>query len=488
MMLQEKVRRWLRRLAEETRPFLPPASKLLIAVSGGADSLALFHVLHAIFPPESLVVAHLNHGWRAEAADEADFVRETAVARNIPCYIEETDVVDLARTAGLSLEEAGRNARYDFLARLAKQVGAKVIAVGHHADDQAETVLMHLLRGSGLAGLRGMLPVTPLPGAADLWLLRPFLTTTRAEIEQYCREYNLHPVNDPSNQDTTYFRNRLRHELLPYLADYNPQIVNRLRHLAAVTAADYGLLEALTQVRWEEIVRESGPDWVELDKAAWQNLPLSLRRSTLRQAVRFLRSELRDVGFQPIEQARLVAETGATGRQSTVPGGLMLTVGYDRLTIAADKAVFPLYLPQVTAETAVLLPIPSPIPLPIPGRIELANGWVLTADFLEAFDWVQVTENPDPWQAFVAVERPLFIRTRQPGERMQPLGMGGQSGKLKEIMIGRKIPARLRKQWPLVVTAAHPVWLVGHLVDERVRLAAVSTPIVHLQCRKLVDA
>lgn len=480
MMLPERVNRWFQELTGGARPFLPPASKLLIAVSGGADSLALLHLLHTIFPPETLVVAHLNHGWREEAVAEAQFVADTAVSLNIPGHIEKTDVIGLARAAGLSLEEAGRQARYDFFARLARQVGAQAVVVGHHADDQAETVLMHLLRGSGLAGLRGMLSAGALPGADDLWLLRPLLTTTRAEIEQYCREHGLNPISDPTNQDITYFRNRLRHELLPHLTDYNPQIAQRLQHLALVTAADYELFAQLTQEKWAGIVHESGPDWIELDKAGWQALPLSLRRSTLRQAVGHIRSDLRDVGFQPIEQARRVAEKGDTGSQATLPGGVMLTVGYDQLTIVAESRAAPTFLPQVMGDTAV--------PLPIPGRIDLANGWVLTAKILEDADWLRVVNNPDPWQAFVAVERPLFLRTRQPGERMQPLGMNGQSGKLKEMMIDRKIPARLRPDWPLVVTESHPVWLVGHLVDERVRLTAVSTPVIHLQCRRLVDA
>ncbi len=480
MALQKRVQNWMENEGQVPRPFLPPSSQLLIAVSGGPDSLALLHILATIFPPESLVVAHLNHGWRAEAAAEAEFVRATAVTRQISCHIEKTDVIGLARDEGLSLEEAGRKARYDFFARVARHVGAKAIAVGHHADDQAETVLMHLLRGSGLAGLRGMLPLSRLPGADDLWLARPFLTTSRAEIEQYCQDHDLNPIIDPSNEDTTYFRNRLRHELLPHLADYNPQITHRLQHLAAVTAADYDLLEQLMREKWAEIARESGPDWVKLDKAGWQGLPLSLRRSTLRQAVRHIRTDLRDVGFAPVEQARLVAETGTTGQQASWPGGLMLTVAYEQLLIAAEPGAIPVDLPQMVGETVVSLPIPS--------RIQLANGWVLTAEIIEDVDLVQVMANPDPWQAFVAVERPLFIRARQPGERMQPLGLGGQSGKLKEIMINRKIPAQMRNQWPLVVTMAHPVWLVGHLVDERVRVTTEAASIIHLQCKKLVDA
>lgn len=485
MTLQKRVEIWLNNEGLAARPFLPPSSKLVISVSGGPDSLALLHVLAAIFPLEYLVVVHLNHGWRAEAETEAEFVRATAVSLHIPCYIEKTDVIGLARAEGLSLEEAGRNARYAFFARVARQVGANAIAVGHHADDQAETVLMHLLRGAGLAGLRGMLPVSPLPDADDLWLIRPFLTTTRAEIEQYCREHALNPVIDPSNRDTTYFRNRLRHELLPILADYNPQIKARLQRMAAVAAADFALLDGLTQEKLGEILLETGADWLALDRSKWLALPLSLRRAVLRQVVKRLRADLRDVNFQPIEQARLAAEKGKTGVQAALPGGVMLTVEYERLTIAADPDALPIHWPQMVGDTAVSTALSAGVPLPIPGCIQLANGWTLTAEPVPSIDLSQIQNNPDPWTAFVDVGgADLWVRGRLAGERIRPLGMSGQSAKLKEVMINRKIPARLRAGWPIVATTAHPVWLVGHLLDERGRVTAVSPAVIRLHCEK----
>ncbi len=164
MRLGKRVLLFFSQVEDGLRPFLPPHSKLLIGVSGGPDSLALLHVLKEVYSPDTLVVAHLHHGWRPSADAEARFVADTAVSWNIPSHSERVDVIALARDEGLSLEEAGRKARYRFFAQLAKQVGATVVAVAHNADDQAETVLMHLLRGSGLTGLRGMLPVGPLPG------------------------------------------------------------------------------------------------------------------------------------------------------------------------------------------------------------------------------------------------------------------------------------------------------------------------------------
>jgi len=477
MALEKRVQAWLEEEWARLRPFLPPSAPLLIAVSGGPDSLALLHVLQEIFPAEQLVAAHLHHGWREEADAEAEFVRQTAVSWGIACFIEEVDVVGLAREQALSLEEAGRKARYDFFARLATKIGAKAVAVGHHADDQAETVLMHLLRGSGLAGLRGMLPISPLPGAPDILLLRPLLAVSRAAIEAYCKTYDLQPVFDATNEDTTFFRNRLRHELLPLLAGYNPQIKARLQHMAAVVAADYAFLDELADEKYTAVLRESGSDWLALDRAGWLALPLSLRRAALRRAVWQLRADLRDVGFQPIEQARLVAEKDATGGQTTLPGGLVLTVEYERLTIAADPDVLLFDEPQIVEDTAV--------PLPVPGRVQLANGWVIESELVSGMDLAHIQSNPDPWTAYVdGGDEPLFVRGRQPGERLRPLGMSGQSAKLKVMMINRKIPARLREKWPIIDSASGLAWLVGHGIDERVKVTAVAQTIVRLHCRK----
>ncbi len=478
MALQRLVQAWLEKKEDRLRPFLPPHFPLLIAVSGGPDSLALLHVLQGVFPAEHLVAAHLHHGWRAEADVEAEFVQETAVSWGIPCHIEKIDVAGLAHAHSLSLEEAGRKARYDFLARLAIQVGAKAVAVGHHADDQAETVLMHFLRGAGLAGLRGMLPVSSLPGEPELLLLRPFLATSRAAIEQYCKEHDLEPVFDASNQDTTFFRNRLRHELLPLLTDYNPQIKTRLQHMAAVVAADYALLDDLADEKYAALLIESGAEWLSLDRVGWLALPLSLRRAILRRAVRQLRADWRDVGFQPIEQARLVAEKNETGGQATLPGGLILTVDYGRLTIAADPDALPLDGPQMLKSTAV--------PLPIPGIVQLANGWEIEATVISNVDLAKIQANPDPWTAYVALgDNELLVRTKKIGERIRPLGMAGQSAKLKDVMINRKIPARLRDKWPIITTRSHLIWLVGHGIDERAKVITGNKDVVRLRCKEI---
>jgi tRNA(Ile)-lysidine synthase len=370
--------------AIEEQDLLEPGDRVVVGLSGGPDSLCLLHVLGGLREAYDLEihVAHLNHSMRGEASDaDADFVRRIAARWNLPATIEKRNVPQLADEHGLAFEEAARRVRYAFLAQVAEQVNAKKIAVGHNADDQAETVLMHVIRGSGLAGLRGMLPRTPLtdyrlltplsspapemtrmqqeagemnqiedraglqvdPNAVHVtpYIIRPLLEVTRDDIKRYCADHDLAPRFDRSNLDTTYFRNRLRHELLPELETYNPNIRERLRHMAAVAAADYDLLVTLRQEAWDTIVCEEREDAIVFDQTAWQALPVSLQRSTLRQATYRLRRSLRDVTFVHVENARKVALEGETGKASTLPMGLALRVGYETLTVGESGGLGP---------------------------------------------------------------------------------------------------------------------------------------------------
>lgn len=468
--VQTLIGQWL----VDLRPL--PTSPLLVAVSGGPDSLALLHLLSQQFPPDCLLVAHLDHGLRPTAVAEAQFVAQTAQTWGIPCRIKQQNITQLAQEKHFSLEEAGRWARYQFFAELADQVGSRAVAVAHNADDQAETVLMHFLRGTGLAGLRGMQPIAPLPYAPHLTLLRPLLYTPRSDIEMYCRTHGLTPVEDASNADTTFFRNRLRHDLLPLLADYNPQIKTHLQKLASLVSADFQLLESVSASTWQRLLQAEGEGWLRLDRGEWVQLPVALQRATLRQAVLHLRPLQQDIAFAPIEQTRHLILQAGTGHHYTLPDGLRLTIEPEALLVVAPLTAVPMSAPQIPAIT----------PLPVPGHIPLDNGWSLQTAWVRDPDWSAIQQNPDPWQAFFTLpaESPLFVRPRHSGERFQPLGLNGHSLKLKEVMINRHIPAALRPHWPLVATAVHPVWLVGHQLDERAKITAVTQPIIHAICRK----
>jgi tRNA(Ile)-lysidine synthase len=484
--LLREVRDFIRR-----HDLLNVGDGVVVGVSGGPDSLCLLHLLLRLRDEcrLQLHVAHLHHGARGEDADaDAAFVADLAREWGLPATLAREDVPAIACQHKLAFEEAARRIRYAFLAHVAGRVGATKVAVGHNADDQAETVLMHFLRGAGLAGLRGMRPATPfaeyrllqkvdrfpLPDHLPI-LIRPLLGTPRARIEQYCAEQGLTPRFDRSNLDTTYFRNRLRHELLPLLETYNPNIRRRLCHTAEVVAADYELLVQMREWAWGQVVREETEEAIVLDRAGWQAQPLALQRALLREAAYRLRPHLRDVDFVHVEAAVRVARAGTTGAQATLPGGLALTVGYDTLTVA-DAG----YTPPPPGPT---LPPGTEVPVALPGRTPLPGGdWVLEAAFLEAWTLEEVMGNPDRWTAYLDAESlrgTPVLRTRRPGDRFRPQGLGGHAPPLTDWMVNARVPRAVRNSLPLLVSGDGEIlWVCGWRISE--------TAVVRPQTRRVV--
>ena len=473
------------------RRLLEPGEPVVVGVSGGADSVALLDLLRrAEMRPH---VAHLHHGLRGADADaDADFVAALAARWELPCTVARVDVPALAQREGLAFEETARRARYGFLLHTAQQLGIRAVAVGHHADDQAETVLMHLLRGAGPAGLRGMLPATPFAALAPLLILpngapaspdiavrliRPLLPFSRAEIEAYCRERGLETRFDRSNLDTTYFRNRLRYEALPYLAELNPRITERFCRLAEVVQADYALLEQLADEAWAALLVELRPDAVVLALEGWRAQPLALQRMLLRRAAFHVRRTLRDVDFVHVENAVAVAQHGMTGAEATLPRGLALRVGYATLTVTAVEAT---YLP----ETRPWLAPEMLLPANLPGETALPGGWTLSAVRLTQWDAAAIAANPDPLVAWVdatALEGGAQLRTRRRGDRFRPQGLGGTPVRLSDFLINARIPRAWREHLPLLVSAGEVLWVVGVRLGEAALVRPQTAAVLRLE-------
>lgn len=457
--------------------------KVLVGLSGGPDSLAMLHLFTRVSARLEVHALHLHHGIRGADADaDAAFCTEIATNWGVPILIDHADVPALATRKGLSLEEAARQARYTALARHALVIGASHIAVAHNTDDQAETVLMHLLRGAGLAGLRGMLPAAPLsdyhllePIDAPLTLIRPLLSIPRADIEAYCAAQELAPRFDRSNLDTTLFRNRLRHDVLPYLERINPNLRDSLVRTASVLTADYEVIEQQADDAWDSIVRKAWGEGIVIDCAAWRALPLALQRAVIRRAAWMLRPGLRDMTFEHVESAVRVASGGEVGAQATLPGGLMLRVGYDVLIIAGEGADLP-------APDWPLLPAGASLPLSASGTVLPGDEWRLT---LSLYDGPREGEAwgallADRWAApFDAdtLSGQLVLRTRRPGDRFRPMGIGG-SKNLSEFQIDQKVPARLRDRLPLLVCDDQIAWACGWRVDERFAVRAETQAVI----------
>lgn len=377
------------------------------------------------------------------------------------------------------MEGAAREARYAFLFAQASRMQAQAVAVGHTADDQVETVLMHLLRGAGLAGLGGM-AVRALPNAWSeaIPLVRPLLAIWREEVLAYCRECRLDPLFDRTNLDTTIFRNRLRHELIPDLETYNPAIRQVIWRSARVLEGDNAVLEGIVQTAWEACAFEHGPDYVGLDLRTLQKQAVGVQRHLLRRAIAELKPTLRDVDFESIARALAFMREPSTSGQIDLIAGLRFLIEDGKLWVAAWEADLPSGgWPQ--------MPEGAKLDLPVPGSIDFPGGWQLKASTVEAKPQLleQVKANADPYQAWVDGDRleiPLTVRGRRPGDRFQPLGMEAHSLKLSDLMINLKLPQRARPLWPLVCSGSQIVWLPGYRLAHPFRLRLDSREAVHL--------
>ena len=452
------------------------AQRALLAVSGGPDSTALLLVLAHLSAAGGLKLdlwlAHFDHGLRRQAEREAEkaFLSGLADKLGLPLLLGQGDVRAYARQHRLSLEEAARELRYRFLAEQAGEAAISVVATGHTADDQAETVLMHLVRGSGLTGLAGMRPSSPwpFPGHDDLLLVRPLLEVSRRETERYCQEEGLSPCLDVTNLLLGPLRNRIRHQLLPLLRRYNPKIEGALLRLAAATASDLAYLEGTAKAFWHALaVKDKGS--VGFPRSELAALPLAIRSRLLQAACQELLADARQIEAVHIH-SMVEALAKRAGSRISLPGDLAFAVDgeFVRLTLGREAA-------------ARLRPIPE-TPLAVPGRTTVA-GWLIEAETLPDR---KVEVGADPYEALMdyqAVGGQLTVRSRRRGDRFRPLGLGGEK-KLQDYLVDAKVPRDERDAVPLVCASWGIAWVVGHRIDERARVGEDTRTVLHLKFRR----
>jgi tRNA(Ile)-lysidine synthase len=461
--------------------FLSSGKTLLVGVSGGPDSLCLLDVLLQLGYP--LIVAHLNHGLRPESQSDADFVEKIAKDGGLPVVIGKEDVPGYACDHSLSIEEAARILRYRFLFEQAKRVEAQAVVVAHTADDQVETVLMHFLRGAGLCGLRGMQYWTlPSPWCDHIPLVRPLLEIWREEILAYLEDRRITTREDRTNLDTSIFRNRLRHELIPYLAGYNPGIRRIIWRMAQVLAGDYDVIEADLDVAWEECLVEQGQGFVSFRAPALFIQPDGIQRHLIRRGISWLLPGLRDIDFSTIERALEFVKNPTRSRRLDLAAGIYLLREVDLLWFATCQADLPASVwPQLPAKEIHNLELS----LPAPGFARLVGDWIVQAEFLDDIgSRRQALDNPDPFQVWIDAAQlrlPLTIRSRRPGDRFEPLGMGGKTMKVSDFMINLKIPARARANWPLVFSAENLVWIPGMRMAHACQISSSTRQAIYLR-------
>lgn len=484
---------------------------LVVAVSGGADSVCLLYLL-AGWQKElgiKLHIAHLDHQLRGtDSEEDARYVADLAGQLGIPITIGRRDVAAYKVATGCSIEEAARELRYDFLANVASDVGANQVAIGHTRDDQTETILMHILRGTGTAGLRGLEPCSAMPCSngmplrpqrSNISVIRPLLELTRAETMSYCQEHQLEPRIDASNFSSSFLRNRCRLELLPLLREYNPNVDQALLRLGEIASDDFSFIEQEAYALWEKVARQEDNS-IRLHKERISALPVALQRQLLRLAIARVSGSTRDIEVSHVEAVRGLL-TKPVGKMISLPHGLACWGEYNEVVIANCSPTVGSPFPPLQGES----------PLNVPGET-LLPGWRVVASIAQQGSPPSLRDvlstDEGAWrspecaeacplsvtgggarqsrQSFTAefdfqqTGAELSLRGRQPGDRFQPLGMNAPK-RVQDFMVDAKIPLSWRAHIPVVCSPQQIIWLVGYRIDHRVRVTEATKEILRLE-------
>lgn len=445
----------------ETYQMMKKGDRVVVAVSGGPDSVALLHLLWRLGDVLGidLHVAHLDHGLRGlSSREDARYTRRLARRLGLPITVER---IQLAAEPKGSSEDSARLARYAFLERAASRVKARRIATGHTADDQAETVLMRIIRGAGSTGLSG---IPPIRGR----IVRPLIQLRRHQIEEYLRRRRLRPRRDPTNQDLRYLRNRVRRELIPLLQRrYNPNIVETLNRIGRLEREESDYFRRLSEDLLEALVKKDSNGKIVLDLSSFAGYFNIGGKFLIRELIRKTKGDLRRIEYEHVNRVFRLARAGPVGSRIHLPDGLVV----ERV---AKGLVFRMGLPHPFCEVVEL-----------PGENELSSlGLVLRAELVKRKKVPCSPWGRDELEAFVdwaRLEGPFVLRTRKPGDRFRPLGMRG-TRKLSDYLIDRKVPRTQRDEIPLLVSRTGIVWVIGHGIADPFKVTERTESVLWARC------
>lgn len=445
---------------------LSPAERVLVAVSGGPDSTALIVSLSRLRTELGieLAVGHLDHRLRPESADEAVFVESLAKDLALPFFARVSDVAALAKSTHRSHEEAGRAARYDFLGQVASEKGYGLVATGHHRQDQAETVLLRLIRGSGGRGLKAMSNRSPFPraGYEPIQLVRPLLHLPATTLAAYCDSEQTAYLSDPSNERLEYTRNRIRHGVMPLLREINPRADEALTRAAEALGRDDDYMQAAAEAAVHRVVASNEPESgvLRLEPSAFLVEHPAIQARVLRLLVGEQGGSL-----SASQTAQALAVIKSRKGRIDLPGGLAIEAAAGLLSIGTRRRRQRLKLPEV--------------PLAIPGTTPV-GPWRIEARLTQPGKAV----GREPGEAALDLARlakPLTIRSRRPGDRFQPLGMKNEK-KLQDFLVDEKASSSQRDLVPLLITAdGHIAWVAGYRIAEPYRVTENTTGVLALR-------
>lgn len=434
--------------------------RVAVAVSGGADSMVLLHVLNQLQQTRgfTLLALHYEHGIRgAQSEEDMRFVQQACERLGVPLLTERGDAPGFAKAQGLNLEEAARKLRYDFFLRCCEVQGIDRVAIAHHRDDLAETFLLHLIRGSGPQGLQAM------PYMRGGIFIRPLLDVTRSEIEAYAEERGIAFRQDSTNEDVRYSRNFVRLQVLPQLRKLNPEVTGAIARAGRILEEEQQLLAEYTLREYAAIAQEQ-PGRVALQLEALRQLPSAMRRRVLRKAVERCVGTLKDVGSAAMEQLEQLAVQGATGKVFSLPGIFFAQINYTLLILTKKMYTIDKMEQVCVGQGETLLP----------------GGGRLTIKEAEAPE--QFPNGKSLCQYIDAGQLPTdcVLRTRQEGDMFSPFGMQG-SQKLKEWFIDHKIPREQRERQLLLCSGSQVLWIVGESLSELLRVHPQTQKICKMQ-------
>jgi len=443
-----------------------PGCKVVVAVSGGPDSVTLLHILYLLKNELeiSLHIAHLNHMLRGEESEEdALFVAGLAEEYGLPVTIQSIDVPAYREKRRNSVEVAAREVRYGFLDEVARNYGASRVALAHQADDQAETIFINFLRGTGTTGLKGIPPVRQ--GV----YVRPLLSLRRFEIERFCAENGLKFRTDSSNIKDVYLRNRVRHNLLPFLEkEYNPALVPALLRLGELCREEDRYLETLARQVYHDTLTIESDGRVTFGLADLAKVDLAVRRRVVRLAWAELTGREGNLSYQHVDDVIRLIDVGATGSRTVLPGRVAAVRSYRslELILEEDRPGVPYYVHQLAIPGATYIPELDRTVYArlVPANIQLDPKSLPPAEVLLDFD---------------KLPQQLCVRRRQEGDIFHPFGLPAGL-KLKDFLIKQKIPQAQRDRLPLVGTPEDIVWVAGLRSGERWKVDQTTKRILHL--------
>ena len=457
--------------------------KVLCAVSGGADSVAMLHILRELNEVQQLdwkiEVAHVNHQLRGKASDEdEEFVRNLCAKHSIPFHSERVDVKALQEAERRTAEEAGRVLRYQYLERKSVELGAQKIALAHNLDDQAETILHRILRGTGLRGLKGMAPIRVISKKHDLFAIRPLIELERYEIEGYLRERGIAYKTDLSNFDGVHTRNRIRHKLLPMIeSEFNPRVKMALVKLGQTAGSFYLLLREIANEVYENTKMISNEGEVCLSVEEFAKLPPAIQTLIIDRAVKTVLGRVPQLNFE--HYLEIISLCGEHGYQKAIrlPRGLEARREGYVLKIAKPQAPPPplrlqnrkIRVPGKTVLKKLNLEIDT---LVEEGKIVGLKEYIRNKDYTE-----EIID-------FEKLQGPLTVRLRKGGDHFIPLGSRG-STKLKKFFIDNKVPKAVRDRVPIVTDGQRIVWVVGYRIGDEVKITDGTRKVLKLKVKRL---